>query len=555
MSVNGIEGYGGSQCDYVYSEVKMKLLDCTLRDGGYYNAWNFDPELINEYLDAMDAAGVDVVELGLRSLKNSGFKGACAYTTDEYLRSLPIPSRLTVGVMVNASELVGLESMENALETLFPAAASGSPVDLVRIACHVHEFEEALESVDWLKDKGYLVGFNLMQIADRSKDEVKALAKVASNYSLDALYFADSMGSMNPKQTSDIIGWLRSDWKGELGIHTHDNLGLALSNTLRALDDGVTWVDATVTGMGRGPGNSRTEELSIEIAQRRGTPLNIVPLMTIIRKHFKPMQQQYGWGTNPYYYLSGKYGIHPTYIQEMLSDARFSEEDVLAVIEHLRKEGGKKFSFDTLDMARHFLNGATEGNWSPKSFFEGKEVFLLGTGPGVQAHKTAIEQYIKKNKPVVAALNTQTSIDSALIDIRFACHPVRMLADCDRHSELPQPLITPIAMLSDDVKTVLSGKILYDFGLDVKKGGFEFGKTSCKTPTSLVMAYAFAALASGRAKRVLMAGFDGYASGDPRNEEMNTVVKQFKQTNGAVELVAVTPSRYDVKKLSIYGLQ
>jgi 4-hydroxy 2-oxovalerate aldolase len=109
-------------------------------------------------------------------------------------------------------------------------------------------------------------------------------------------------------------------------------------------------------------------------------------------------------------------------------------------------------------------------------------------------------------------------------------------------------------MLPDDVKAVLSDKTLYDFGLDVGKDGFAFGETSCKTPTSLVMAYAFAALASGNAKRVLMAGFDGYASGDPRNEEMNVVVKQFKQADGAVELIAVTPSRYDVKKLSIYGL-
>lgn len=532
----------------------MKLLDCTLRDGGYYNSWQFESTVVVEYLVAMDAAGADIVELGLRSLKNSGFKGACAYTTDDYLKNLLIPSRLTVGVMVNASELIGLESMESALELLFPATASESPVDLVRIACHVHELGDALEAVSWLKDKGYLVGFNLMQVADRDEEEIKALAKVASNYDLDVLYFADSMGSMGPEQASDIIGWLRSEWKGELGIHTHNNLGLALSNTLRALDDGVTWVDSTVTGMGRGPGNARTEEVAIEIAQRRGTPLNLVPLMTIIRKYFKPMQQHYGWGTNPYYYLSGKYGIHPTYIQEMLSDARFSEEDVLAVIEHLRTEGGKRFSFDTLDTARHFLNGSTKGNWSPKTLFEGKEIFLLGTGPGVQAHKDAIEQYIKKKNPVVVALNTQTSIDIALIDVRFACHPVRILADCDRHAGLPQPLVTPIAMLPDDVKAVLSKKTMYDFGLDVAKDGFAFGETSCKTPTSLVMAYTFAALASGKAKRVLMAGFDGYASGDPRNEEMNAVVKQFKATDGAVELVAVTPSRYDVKKLSIYGL-
>ena len=85
-------------------------------------------------------------------------------------------------------------------------------------------------------------------------------------------------------------------------------------------------MDSTATVMGRGPGNARTEELAIEIAQRRGTAANMVPLMQLLREHFKPMQAQYSWGTNPYYYLAGKYGIHPTYIQEMLNDSRYREE-------------------------------------------------------------------------------------------------------------------------------------------------------------------------------------------------------------------------------------
>ena len=149
-------------------------------------------------------------------------------------------------------------------------------------------------------------------------------------------------------------------------------------------------MDSTVTGMGRGPGNARTEELAIEIAARRGTPLNMVPLMVLLRKHFKPMQAKYGWGTNPYYYLAGKYSIHPTYIQEMLSDSRYSEEDLLAVIELLKKEGGKKFSLGTLDAARHFYLGEPRGQWSPKEHFAGREVLVLGTGPGVNKHRTAL---------------------------------------------------------------------------------------------------------------------------------------------------------------------
>lgn len=122
--------------------------------------------------------------------------------------------------MVNANELIGEVSLPQALERLFSVTADQSPVKLVRIACHVHEFTEALPAISWLKKRGYQVGFNLMQVADRSENEIKALAREAANYPLDALYFADSMGSMNPDQVTRIIQWFRSEWKGPIGIHT-----------------------------------------------------------------------------------------------------------------------------------------------------------------------------------------------------------------------------------------------------------------------------------------------------------------------------------------------
>lgn len=531
----------------------MKYLDCTLRDGGYYNAWDFSEPLIHQYIIAMQSAGVDAVELGLRSLKNSSFNGACAYSTDEFLHTLLLPPSLTIGVMINGSELLGDIPQVEVLERLFPLPASESPVDLVRIACHVHEFSKALPAVIWLKERGYQVGFNLMQVANRSEDEIKTLAKLAAEYPLDVLYFADSMGSMTPDQTAQIIQWLRSEWQGALGIHTHDNLGLALSNTLRALDEGVTWVDSTVTGMGRGPGNARTEELAIEMAARRGKPVNLIPLMSLLREYFKPMQAKYGWGTNPYYYLAGKYGIHPTYIQEMLSDSRYGEEDVLAVIEHLRNEGGKKFSLNTLDAARHFYRGSPNGQWAPDTLFSGRDVLLLGTGPGVANHRQALEHYIRQHKPLVMALNTQSAIDAEMIDVRVACHPVRLLADCEAHISLPQPLITPYSMLPIEVQNALANKEVLDFGLEVQTNTFAFERTHCIIPTSLVVAYALAVATSGKANRILMAGFDGYPGEDPRNQDTNQLLRQYQETPNITPLLCITPTRYDINCQSIYG--
>lgn len=531
----------------------MILLDCTFRDGGYYNDWNFAPDLVADYLSAMQAAEVEVIELGFRSIKNVGFKGACAFTTDSFLNSLTLPPGIAISVMVNASDLLGSEPLQQVLEKLFPVPASQSTVNLVRIACHVHEFQRALPAVTWLKDQGYQVGFNLMQIADRRRDEVESIALQASAYPLDVLYFADSMGGMTPDDVSQIIGWLRSHWSGPLGIHTHDNMGLGLQNTLRAMDEGATWVDSTVTGMGRGPGNTRTEELLIEIAERQKKPRNLIPLMSLIRKYFRPMQQQYGWGTNPYYYLAGKYGIHPTYIQEVLSDSRFDEADIFAVIGHLRSEGGKKFSPTTLDAALFFYRGDPLGQWNSTALFKNREVFLLGTGPGASSHRTAIENYIREKKPVVLALNTLSAVSPDLIDARVACHPVRLLADCETHCQLPQPLITPYSMLPEDVSEMLRTKQIFDFGLSVQPGRFEFSESHCLLPSSLVVGYALAVATSGQASRILMAGFDGYGADDPRTVEMQNLLDEYLNCGSARELLSVTPTRYSLPTRSIYA--
>jgi 4-hydroxy 2-oxovalerate aldolase len=546
-----------TQSDHTDSSKKVDhvLLDCTLRDGGYYNDWDFSSQIINNYLAAMDAAGVNVVELGFRFWHNEGFKGACAFTKDDFLRGLEIPEAIEIGVMVNAGDLVVDGSLsQQRLETLFPVSASESPVGLVRIACHVQEFHIVLPASIWLKAQGYMVGFNLMQIADRNEDEIRQLAKIAGKFPLDVLYFADSMGSMSPDQAAQIISWLRSAWSGALGIHTHDNMGLAVANTLRAIGEGVTWVDSTVTGMGRGPGNAQTEYMVIELEKITGRQINLTPLLELIRHYFGPMQSKYGWGKNPYYYLAGKFGIHPTYIQEMMNDPRYGEAEILSVIEHLRQVGGKKFSTEILDAGRQIYGGEPVGCWAPVEMIEGRDVLIVGAGPGVVEHRDALQQFIRTKKPFVIALNTQTNVDADLIDVRAACYPVRLLADCDNYSALPQPLIVPATRLPSSVLKALGAIKQLDFGLEVRADVFEFHATSAVAPSSLVMAYALAVATSGKGVRILLAGFDGYGADDARTTEVEELLTIYQAAAGAVPIVSITPTRYKIPSTSVYAL-
>ena len=533
---------------------KLIFLDCTLRDGGYYNSWDFSEKLVSEYLISIGESGVDVVELGLRSKKAGGFKGMFAFCPEEYLSALPIPRNLQVGVMVNASELLQSDDVKSALEDLFPISAAQSCVDLVRVACHLHEVPNVLPGIFWLKNKGYQVGITLMQIGGRPKKDIVELAQMIATTPADVLYFADSLGSMDPEAVADTITSIREGWNGPIGIHTHDNMGMALQNSLRAIDEGATWLDATVPGMGRGPGNAKTEELAIEIAERRSDPRALVPIFHLASESFIPLQRKYGWGTNPFYYLAGKYGIHPTYIQEMLSDSRYDEADVLAVIDHLRRVGGRKFSASTLGAASSFYQGVAQGEWSPVQSFVGRDVLLLGSGPGVREHSSALETFIRRHRPIVMALNTQSGVTEELIDFRVACHPVRLMADARKHGRSQQPLIMPYSMLPGDVQDSYGSERVLDFGLSVESGRFEFGEKSCVVPSPLVAAYALAVASSGSASRVLMAGFDGYGADDPRSEEMENLLGCYERSSGACPILAVTPTRYKMPLTSIYLL-
>jgi len=531
------------------------FLDCTLRDGGYYNSWNFDHDLVQDYIFAVNDVGVNVVELGFRTLNQKGFKGACAYTSDSFIQSLEIPRELSLCIMINASEIIenGRFNEQN-LNELFPKGPKLSNISIVRIASHTYEFVEALKAVKVLNDKGFKIGFNLMQVSECEPTELINLAKEASKYQIDVLYFADSLGNMNTEKVLSVIKLFRSHWQGELGIHAHDNMGMALSNTLFALNNGITWVDSTVTGMGRGAGNANTELLAIEISDLKNTVLNMKPLISIISKKFKPLKDRYGWGTNPFYYLSGKNSVHPTYVQEMMSDSRYEDEDIIAVIEHLGSKGGKKYSNNILGEAMNYYSKEPKGNWSPINLFEGKDVLLIGSGPGAFAHKKAIEVYIKNSKPLVLALNAQSSISDELIDVRIACHPLRLKIDFEMIAKLSKPLITPASCLPSDILNLLTSIEILDYGLGVQNSKQVYDKTWCNLSNPLVISYALAVISSGKANQVFLAGFDGYGSDDPRRIENDLVFKAHNDTKSAVPLLAVTPTSYNIDSTSIYAL-
>ena len=535
---------------------KIIHLDCSLRDGGYYNNWDFSEEFINSYLNVLEIINVDYCEIGFRFAKNNGFKGSCAFTTEEFINALSIPKKLKIAVMINASDLVNNKKLNfETIKKLIPVKSNESKVDLIRVACHAELIETIIPLFEFISDYGYASACNITQISEKSSEEIRRITSLLEKSKVDIIYFADSLGSLVPQDIKEISSSIRENWSGPIGIHTHDSQGLALSNTLESIKCDISWLDSTITGIGRGPGNVKTEELVIELQDFKKQRLNLVPLIKLINDKFMPLKNKYLWGTNIFYFLAGKYSIHPTYIQSMISDFRYQEEDLLASIDYLKNHGGKRFSFDDLNELRKFYKGEPKGSWSPKLIFQNRDVLIIGPGKQVKKHEKALIAFIKKNNPLVIAINTQTLSDNELIDFRVACHPIRLLTDIPLHLKLKQPLIVPLSNLPPEFCNLLNSKETFDYGIGISNGDFEAFEKYCLIPNSLVISYALALVKGGNGNQIYLAGFDGYNSDDSRNDEINELFSKFRNSYPNTKVIAITSTKYkNISSKSVYGL-
>lgn len=531
----------------------IKILDCTLRDGGYYNNWDFEPETVRKYLSAMAASGIDMVEIGFRLKPAHTFLGASAYCTDDYLAALNVPETLKLAVMVNASEFIHEpQNGVGAVDACFAPAAS-SPVCMVRVALRAQDVAAVRHIAQRFRELGHTLAINLMQIDSLTEDAIVAVAReVASWNAADILYFADSLGNLDPESTRKIVKALDSVWPGELGFHAHDNKGQAFVNSLAAADSGVTWLDATILGMGRGAGNVRTESLLIELENRKPGAYNAQSLYPLVLEEFASLHKQYGWGANLFYHLSAVEGIHPTYVQELLTSNRYTPDEILSALKYLSGTEARSYSPDALGAAVRGGDLGGDGTWHADGWAQGKSVLIIGSGASTARYMEAIEQYIRRKQSVVLCLNINRTVPTDLVSAYVACHESRILIEAHHYRELGRPVILPLDRVPEGVQALLKDVEVQDYGLRLSDKRVEIGDTGCVLPAMLAAAYAIALATAAGAERILMTGFDGYAAGDPRQEEMIEVLEQYQRVDKAIPIMAITPTTYPIMQRSIY---
>ena len=527
----------------------VSILDCTLRDGGYYNNWKFENVLVKRYISAASLAGIDIIEIGFRFLSTNNNYGDYAYCDDKFLNQLDIPKEISVAVMIDAKEYIDYEiRVGNVIESVFKNKKE-SRIDIVRIATNIKDIKSCELFAKQLKNLGYKVFINLMKADTISYSNLLfSVQEIESWKCIDVIYFADSFGNMDTDSIRCIVETIKLKWLGGLGIHAHDNKGSALINTLRSFDFGVNYLDATILGMGRGAGNAKMENLLIEMSTKGIKEYRPDAIISLALKEFSHLKDRYKWGSNMYYYLSAIYGVHPTYVQEMLSEGRYEVNQILSAIRLLKEKVSSSYSLKNMTDALCHSTGNEFGGWSAKNWLIDKETLIVGSGPSTKKYLSKIKEYIKINNPIVLCLNVNSSFPKDLVYAYITCHEARIPIEMDLYKILKKPVILPLSRIPNEIINILYNVNILDYGLKIEKNNFHIYENGCILERPLALIYALSLLSVTNTKKVSLVGMDGYLKDNKKQQETFTEIEYFLKSNESLNIVSLTPTTYPFKQ-------
>jgi 4-hydroxy 2-oxovalerate aldolase len=284
---------------------KIKVLDCTIRDGGLINDHAFDLKFVRAVYKAVSEAGVDYMEIGYKNsheLFPEEKFGVWKFCDDENIKRAidGIESKTKIATMVD----VGRVNPDDV------KPASESPVKMMRVAAYVKDIDKAIYLVNHFADKGYETTINIMAISkDRGPSLDEALQQIQEESQANVVYVVDSFGALYQEPIEELVKRCKKYLKTkEVGFHGHNNQQLAFSNTIEAIIHDANYLDATVYGIGRAAGNCPLELL---LGFLNNPKFDIRPILDLIANDFIPLREKIEWGYIIPHAIAGMLNEHP----------------------------------------------------------------------------------------------------------------------------------------------------------------------------------------------------------------------------------------------------
>jgi 4-hydroxy 2-oxovalerate aldolase len=499
----------------------MKILDCTLRDGGYYTDWDYPEDVLNTYFDCIKNLPIDIVEIGYIGAvkKESVYKGKFYYLSPAETKK--IKKKLInkdIALMIDTKDWKNLLRFKNTLKTYCGI------VDVIRFAIDWKSISKQQQFIRCAKDLNFKVCVNLMYCHEFiDNDKFKNSILHIKDHS-DVIYFVDSFGSLLPGQLTRIIKKFKSLFpEKKFGFHGHNNLELGLSNSIEAVKNGAYIVDSTITGMGRGAGNLKTELfLSYLNNLKTNNIINFDILNEVIAK-FEILKKKYEWGTNLAYMLSGSNKIPQSNVIKFINSRRLSFSDLLSQARN-KKE----------------LNNNSIKNIYSKKFPKLKNVMLIGGGETVKNFSKDLITILKKNKKLkiifAGSKNLDTVLSKKINNTSYLC-----LGGSDFNKNVSK------IIKYKNLRYLINDKNLINFKNNYNKKYIFNSKNKSEYLKNSQLLIALESIKLMQVKNVFFAGFDGYKNQKPNiysnslNEENQQIIDLYKNN---FNFYSLTPTVY-----------
>ena len=388
---------------------EIKLLDCTLRDGGYINDWNFGHDNLVSVFERLVDAGVDIIEVGFLDDRRPF----------DINRSI-MPDTDSVGKIFGELDrkqamIVGMIDYGTcALSNISPA--KDSFLDGIRVIFKKHLREEAMAYCGELKKLGYKVFAQLVSVTSYDDEEMLDLVRLANHYKPYAVSMVDTYGLMHQNNLMHYFKLLDDNLDPEIGLgyHAHNNFQMGYANCIAMLSntsERAMVVDGTIYGMGKSAGNAPIELIAMYMNHALGKDYRISQLLEAIDSNIIQFYTPAAWGYNMFYYLAASNDCHPNYVSDLMEKRTLSVKSINEILGKL--EGEKKLLYDKnylealyVDYEKNEIND-DEDRAALSKLLRGKNILVIGPGATMEsdAVKKKIIRYVEEEKPTVISIN------------------------------------------------------------------------------------------------------------------------------------------------------
>ncbi len=384
----------------------VKLLDCTLRDGAYLIDKQFGDTNIKGIISGLVKTGIDCIEIGF--LQNDGFgDGKTVFKNSaDAKRFIPKNKNGSIFTVLADYSRYAIDNLDD---------YTGDSFDAVRECFFKAERFDAIENCRKIKEKGYLCFVQPVDILGYTDNELIELLQLVNEVEPYCFSIVDTFGSMYQDDLHRVFELIHHNLVStcKIGFHSHNNMQLsnALSQEFVRISYGKreVVVDGTISGMGRGAGNTPTELIAQFLVSQMEYSYDMDSLLDIINDYMGSIRSRCFWGYTTPYFLAGCYSAHVNNIAYLTKKNSIKNRDIRYILNKIGSVKRKRYDYELLEKTYlKYLESDIDdepGFRKLDTLLDGRKVLLLVPGWSAEAEKTSIRAYIDKNNPVVISIN------------------------------------------------------------------------------------------------------------------------------------------------------